>query len=357
MRKLQRFVVPATVLSIASIALVGMSGSSQAEPAAESMPLAWKLTDTGVDNQFRGLSPVDSRIAWAAGAGGVVLRTDDGGGSWQDVSPADAEGLEFRDIEAFDAKRAVALTIGEGEDSRVFVTEDGGATWHNSFVNEEAEAFYDCMAFFDEQHGIAMSDPVDGRIRFILTDDGGHSWQILPHEQSPEAVEGEFGFAASGQCLVAADANNAFQVTGGGAARLLHTPDRGQTWTAYDTPMAAGESAGIYAADFRDARHGILVGGDYTTPDSAVDALAYTTRGPAETTLSKRPSGHYRSGVSFLAGPIAIAVGPTGSDVTLDGGRTWRGFDDGPFDAVECTSGFSCWASGPDGRIAVLAVG
>ncbi|MGH8881809.1 MAG: WD40/YVTN/BNR-like repeat-containing protein, partial [Stackebrandtia sp.] len=251
----------------------------------------------------------------------------------------------------------VALSIGEAEASKVYVTSDGGASWHNSFTNTEPTAFYDCMAFFDEQHGVAMSDPVDGRIRFITTDDGGHSWQILPPEQSPKALDGEFAFAASGQCLVTADEDNGYLVTGGGpTARVIHTPDRGQSWEAHDTPIASGESAGIYAASFRDPEHAILVGGDFNKPEEGIDAAAYTRKGPDGFTLSPKAPGEYRSSVDHLVGSIAVTVGPTGSDLSLNGGRDWHRFDDGVFDSVQCAK-LACWASGPDGRIATLDLG
>ena len=49
-----------------------------------------------------------------------------------------------------------------------------------------------------------------------------------------------------------------------------------------------------------------------------------------------------------------IAVGPTGSDVSYDGGVTWARVDKGDLDCVECTRDGACWASGADGRVAVL---
>jgi hypothetical protein len=50
-----------------------------------------------------------------------------------------------------------------------------------------------------------------------------------------------------------------------------------------------------------------------------------------------------------------LAVGPGGSDVSLDGGRHWTPFDSGSFDSVDCTPGGSCWASGAGGRVARLS--
>lgn len=67
------------------------------------------------------------------------------------------------------------------------------------------------------------------------------------------------------------------------------------------------------------------------------------------------PDGPRRVPVGRRRAPsFALAVGPTGSDVTRDGGRTWTRFDTGSFDAVAC-AGAACWASGEKGRIARLS--
>ncbi|MGW0584252.1 WD40/YVTN/BNR-like repeat-containing protein, partial [Streptomyces sp. NPDC002920] len=175
----------------------------------------WRLTDTGTPSvRFRGLSAVDRHTAWVSGTGGTVLRTTDGGANWRNVSPPGASDLQFRDIEAFDARRAVVLAIGEGESSRVYRTEDGGATWTESFRNTDARAFYDCLTFFDRRHGLAMSDPVDGKFRILSTSDGGRSWKVLPDRGMPAAQEGEAGFAASGQCLVSSGPKDVWLATG-----------------------------------------------------------------------------------------------------------------------------------------------
>ena len=66
----------------------------------------WELKETGSTARFRGLSAVGRDTAWVAGSEGTVLRTVDGGRHWADVSPPGAAELQFRDIEAFDARRA-----------------------------------------------------------------------------------------------------------------------------------------------------------------------------------------------------------------------------------------------------------
>ena len=98
-----------------------------------------------------------------------------------------------------------------------------------------------------------------------------------------------------------------------------------------------------------------MVGGDFTAPENGVDASGFTRDGGT----SWHPGGDltgYRSGVDWVSGERStlIAVGPTGSDVSYDGARTWTPFDTAAYDAVDCVPG-TCWASGPAGAVATLA--
>lgn len=328
-------------------------GIAPHQPAA---PVWTATASTGVTARLRGLSPISDTIAWASGSAGVVLRTIDGGVSWQSVGPANTSDLQFRDIEAFDAFNAVILAIGPGEASRVYRTTDGGTTWVETFRNTDENAFYDCMAFLDQHHGLALSDPVDGKFRILSTSDGGATWRVNSADGMPAALEGEFAFAASGTCLVTSQqgsGRDAWFATGGGAkARVFHSVDRGQTWTATDSPIPSGPSAGIYSLAFRDPRHGLAVGGDFATPDTAPDASAVSDDGGDTWTVTQAVPGEYRSGSSWLpwTSRTAVAVGPTGSDISYDGGQTWVRFDASSLDAVACVDR-TCWASGANGRI------
>jgi len=339
--------------ALALATLASTAGFTSGHPAP-----AWRLSETGVTARFRGLAPVSDKVAWVAGAGGTILRTVDGGKAWQRVDPPGTADLQFRDIEAFDAKHAVALTIGEGDQSRLYATADGGRTWTETFRNDDPAAFYDCVTFLDRRHGLALSDPVGGKFRILATADGGRSWRVQPTAGMPAALPGEFAFAASGTCLVSADhggAGHAWFATGGGArARVFATVDGGRSWRVSDTPIPSGASAGIYSLAFRDPRHGLAVGGDYAVPEAAPDAAATTRDGGRTWTTAKAEPGEYRSGATWLRGNTALAVGPTGSDISRDGGRTWTEFDAGSFDAVRCVPG-ACWASGEQGRVAKLS--
>ncbi len=309
--------------------------------------------------RLRGLCVVDPRVAWTSGAAGTVLRTVDGGKSWQRRAVVGAEALDFRDVQAFDDRTAFALTIGPGESSRIYKTADGGATWSASHVNRDPKGFLDAIAFWDGQHGLTLGDPVDGRFVILTTDDAGATWRAVPAKGMPPALPNEGAFAASGTCLAVQGDRDAWFGTGGG--RVFRSTDRGNTWTVHATPLRpANASSGIFSLAFRDTDHGIAVGGDYKDPGRWEDIAALTSDGGRTWRV---PSGAgprgYRSAVAFVPGTKAtfVAVGPTGSDRSIDGGETWKPLGDVGFHAAGFADSSAGWGVGDDGRVERIAVG
>jgi photosystem II stability/assembly factor-like uncharacterized protein len=337
--------------------LAGLCGLTAVSLAsAGSSGYAWHDTPTGSAASLRGLSAVSATTAWASGSLGTVLRTTDRGATWQQVGPPGTQDLQFRDIEAFDADHAVIMSIGANpSDFRIYVTANGGQTWALTFVNSEPTAFYDCMTFFDSRRGLALSDPPDGlHFRVIATDDGGLTWHVTG-AQMPDALPGEFAFAASGQCITSDHGRRAWFGTGGGAqARVFRSDDGGASWTVAPTPIASGPTAGIFALAFRGQQHGLAVGGDFLAETASPDNFARTADGGASWSLLPAAPHEYRSGATWVDGHTALAVGPSGSDVSTDAGSTWQRFDDGSLHTVDCARPTACWASGADGRVAYL---
>jgi photosystem II stability/assembly factor-like uncharacterized protein len=313
----------------------------------------WTLQSSGTEADFRGLCAVSSNVAWASGTRGTFARTTDGGNTWRAGVVAGAEALDFRDVDAFDANTAYLLSIGKGESSRIYKTTDGGANWSLQFTNKTAEGFFDAMAFWDRDHGIAMSDPVDGRFLVITTDDGGKTWNPVPARNLPPAIKGEGGFAASGTCITVQGKGNVWIASGGSVARVFRSTDRGRTWQVATTPITSGtESAGIFSIIFKDARRGIIAGGDYRKPEEAVNNVATTTDGGRTWKLARgaRPPG-YRSAVAYVPNSMLVAVGTSGSDYSIDGGNSWTGLDRENYNSVSFAAEAG-WAAGPRGRIA-----
>ena len=317
----------------------------------------WRRLASPTEVELRGLSVVSPQVVWASGMRGTVLRTVDGGKTWDLDAVPGASALDFRAIAATSRDIAHALSIADS--SRIYRTIDGGRTWSLQFVATRKGSFFDAIQFWDAKHGIAMSDPVDGHFLIIATDDGGDSWHEMPASGMPPALTGEGGFAASGTCLVVSGDSDAWLVSGGATvARLYHSSDRGRTWTVHDTPLRAGSpTMGIFSAAFRDSHHGVIAGGDYQRPTLRGGNLALTNDAGVTWTPADSVSGPagYRSAVAFVpttVGRTLVSVALTGTYVSRDGGVTWTAVDSVAYNSVAFAADGSGWAVGPKGRIA-----
>jgi photosystem II stability/assembly factor-like uncharacterized protein len=315
----------------------------------------WEFQPSGTTVRLRGVCAVSERVAWASGTGGTVVLTVDGGKTWDRRNVPGASDLDFRDIEAFDERTAYALSIGEGAQSRIDKTDNGGATWSLKLTNPDSKGFLDALAFWDADHGLVLGDPVAGRFVILSTDDGGKTWSRTASGGMPAALPGEGAFAASGTCLVVQGDRNAWFGTGGG--RVFRSTDRGRSWTVHSTPISAGNgTSGIFSLAFWDADHGVALGGDFKGPDQTGKVCALSSDGGRTWRLPRGPGpSGYRSAVIPVpasTGPTLIAVGPTGSDRSEDGGETWTKLSGNGFHAASMKSPMIGWAVGEQGRVA-----
>ena len=324
--------------------------------AATLLAQTWAPQNSNTRASLRGVSAVDARFVWASGSGGTYLATTDGGMTWRAAKVPGAETLDFRGIRAIDARTVYLMSAGSGDKSRIYETTDAGEHWTLLYTNADPKGFFDAIAFWDARHGIVVGDQLDGRAEILTTDDGGATWQ---RRNPPAALPNEGSFAASNSCLTLFGKQDAWFATGGpGAARVFHSKDRGRTWTVTTTPMRNdGASAGIFSLAFRDALHGIAVGGDYSKDKEDRQNIALTSDGgrtwsaPPGPGLSPRG---FRSAVAYVGYRKLwiVVTGTSGSDISNGSGRTWRLFDSGAYNAMSFATAVDGWAVGPQGRIA-----
>jgi photosystem II stability/assembly factor-like uncharacterized protein len=320
----------------------------------------WRLQEKLVSASLRGLSVVDENLVWISGSAGTVLKSDDGGQQWKNVSVPGAGDLDFRDVHAFDSQQAVVMSAGQP--AKFYWTGDGGVAWKLAFEHSDTRTFFDSLAFWDSRNGVAMSDPVEGRIVLLETSDAGRSWRQIAADSSPVVLDGEAGFAASGTNM-AVHGGRLFIALGGGRegenhpdSRILVREQNANRWTVAMTPIARNASSGIFSIAFDNRCRGVAVGGNYLKPELAGGNVALSDDGGMSwRRCSGQPPRGYRSCVASFSSQGRqgwIAVGPHGTDLSLDGDN-WTAASDSGFHVVAfAADGITGWAAGSDGRIA-----
>lgn len=343
--------------------LLLLVGCTQTDPTEqeEAFPksLAIAQLDTfPVPSSVRALEVVNDSTVWFAGSKGVYGYTQDDGSHWHtDSLRWDSLQPHFRAI-AVTGEAVFLLSIESP--ALLFRSTDMGKSWQVVYREDHPAAFYDAMTFWDDREGIAMGDPTDGCLSVIITRDGGRTWRKVDCDQLPTAETGEAAFAASNS-NIAVYGQHAWIVSGGARARVLHTPDRGDTWEVFDTPIReGGQMTGIYTADFYDAQNGIIFGGDWNDKPNNQSNKAMTTDGGRSWQLiadGQHPG--YRSSVRYAPGTdgrMIMAAGIPGISYTLDGGQSWTSLSDQSFYTLRYSPDWhKAWLAG-SGKLARLLV-
>ena len=320
------------------------------------VPSEWLPVATGSNASLRGLCAVDASTAFISGSGGTLLRTVDGGETWQDIAPPGTDQCDFRDVEAFDRNRVLAMVAGQP--ARVYRTGDGGVTWDVVVEDPRPGAFFDAMAFAGD-HGVMFGDAIDGQFALLQTEDAGRTWRDRSGVYLPEPLPGEAAFAASGTCLVAVGRHAPLfsLATGGGPARMVKlgpgvaSPDAKNYWSQ-SLPLQSGASSkGAFSIAWRGTL-GVAVGGDYQLPHERNGTAAWSHDG-GKTWRAADALG-FRSAVIWLDGGTLLSVGSHGASWSRDAGHTWQPFGEVGFHSLSRGRDGSVWASGSGGRVARL---
>jgi photosystem II stability/assembly factor-like uncharacterized protein len=196
---------------------------------------SWRQADVASRALLTGVFMHDARLGWAVGHDEVVVRTRDGGLTWERVHNAPENEKPLLDVWFADARTGLAVGAYGG----LLATRDGGDSWTPSPVHGE-----------DDFHLNQIAAAADGTLflageagHLYRSDDEGATWQPLP---SP--YDGSFfGLLPrpDGSLL-------AFGLRG----HLYRSPDGGRTWT----PIVTGtEETLTCALDLGSGR--FVVGG------------------------------------------------------------------------------------------------
>lgn len=297
---------------------------------------------------FRGLSVVNNKIVWVSGSSGTIGKSVDGGKNWQWTTVAGYEKVDFRDIEAFDAKTAIIMGI----DSPAYIlrTIDGGQNWTKVYQNNQSGIFLDAMEFWNDQSGIAIGDPIDNRFFIVRTFDGGKTWQDLPYLKRPIADSGEACFASSGTNIRKLNKQEAVFITGGLVSNLVIREQK------IALPFRKGfNSSGANSIAIKNKNSFMVVGGDFSKKDSTILNCTFSTDGGKTWQVPKTSPTGYRSCVEYLSKSKWITCGLNGVDITHDDGQTFSSISQTGYHVVrKAKKGNAVFFAGGGGRIGKL---
>ncbi|MCF8303825.1 MAG: hypothetical protein K9I94_11165 [Bacteroidales bacterium] len=171
----------------------------------------WTMANSGVTSSLWGSFMVNNNLAFAVGSGGTILKTTDGGETWSQKTSGTI--MTLYDVFFIDELTGWAVGVSES----VLYTEDGGETWE--ILSSGSAQSYWGVHFLDADVGYAVG--TYGTLK--KTNDGGNTWQEIGNPPTENLYDVHF-----------IDDNTGF--IAGHAGTLLQTDDGGQTWENYDIP-------------------------------------------------------------------------------------------------------------------------
>jgi len=273
----------------------------------------------------------NNKRGWAAGDGGAVITTGDGGITWtkQEIEMTD----DINDI-YFRNKEDGFLLAG----NRIWQTVNGGATWReaNRFESREFDGTPELysLRFVNKKRGWIVGSISRGQAvtdsLVLTTENGGATWQRQSVPTRTELIDLAFDDERRGW-IVGAD------------GVILYTEDGGASWTL----QRSNTKATLYNVEFRNERTGWAVGERGTilrTSDGG--ATWFSVPSPVKTTLLS---------VRFVNSDDGYAVGRSGVVIrTGNGGREWIQQESRTKDNLYAlfAKGDRAWAVGSKGVIA-----
>ncbi len=215
------------------------------------------------DGDLNEVQMLDEKNGWAVGRTShavYLLRTEDGGKSWADISPRPIQtkkplvwpiadvALTFRLVDATHGWAGCIRSMeGPGDNMDLFSTDDGGKHWQaNAFKSSVGTII--SIQFVDKEHGFiqVVSDTVEtghDRKAIYRTVNGGRTWQTASDGEAKHPTEGALPYLGFSAPMVFRDDEDGWV---GGTAEgdqqgfFFHTTDSGKTWQSQNFPLPQG---------------------------------------------------------------------------------------------------------------------
>jgi len=267
----------------------------------------WEFQQSGTSGNLTSVSAVDAYTAWVADGTGTILKTANGGATW--VPKGEGIASYLRNVSAVDAYTAWAANHQE-----LFKTTDGGETWTTIYETENVNlpgsvSIFDICAV-DSSNVWVVGSYKDGTTEvsaIYKTGDGGKTWVFQYSLPDVNYFRG----------VSAVDASTAWVISDNGT--VLRTTDGGATWAS------PGKVAGpFYAINAVNATTAWATTACWGGPQVEPSGAIYKTTDGGATWVSQRSGKELMNAVATVSSTTAWVVGSGGIILkTTDGGDNW----------------------------------
>lgn len=202
----------------------------------------WETYDTGSTNPVNAIFFVDEQTGWTGGLAGEIMHTTDGGASWEHQASMANGGV--RDFHFIDGQTGWAV----GSNNSIYTTNDAGETWTaydgiDVDLSGFARIAYRSVSFDGAGNGIMVGRISSNNNLIFHTHDGGDTWEETFSLDTYYRAQ----FVAEATAYIA-----------GVDGLVRKTTDAGETWTTRKLELSRAPT--LWDMHFVDEQTGWVTG-------------------------------------------------------------------------------------------------
>jgi len=125
------------------------------------------LNQEKTDVSYRGLAIESDSVFLISGSKNTIIKTSDGGKSFENINPNVVQNRDFRDIEILN--KDTYLVLGIDSPAYLLLTNDGGKIWKKIYENNHEKIFLNALYHNKTEREVyVIGDPINSKTPFIL---------------------------------------------------------------------------------------------------------------------------------------------------------------------------------------------